>query len=373
MFDFASLRGSLPASHSLTPASAQAVTSGASWALDFLSNPNTQSPVAVKQPVAHQHVDSRQSAPTFNSTRPGKSRYDLKLFSIVTPLPGPQWMPYTQHDSQWSQQYTPPASVIRPEQPTVNWDKVFQSQEALLSSSSTAQSAVGEVAAQSETVSKSFLPGEQDELVRTAGLLLDTVKNETNPKFKKSTFMALLQKIKDREVTVQGNDIVETGNQEGISATSKDKGKQRAVDFVDTGLPLADPTSSSAPQRQRRRSVHFQEETGSAEGAVLQEDANEAYFRQDNEDYINYWNSHDTALNNGIGTSYAPRLSAPMDDWGALQADWDAFEATTTGVKPLETYQFQPRNPYLHREQGATRTHAMHTTGAQSFYEVRCY
>ena len=97
------------------------------------------------------------------------------------------------------------------------------------------------------------------------------------------------------------------------------------------------------------------------------EDPNEAYFKQDNEDYINYWNTHDTAINNGTGQV---RLSAPTDDWGALQRDWDAFEATTTGVKPVANYQFQPRNPYLHRDASMTRTHAMHLNGAQSFYEV---
>ncbi|KAF9251551.1 hypothetical protein DTO013E5_4022 [Penicillium roqueforti] len=49
-----------------------------------------------------------------------------------------------------------------------------------------------------------------DELARTAGQLLDSVRNETSEKFQQSNFMALMRRIRDREVEVEGDDFRET-------------------------------------------------------------------------------------------------------------------------------------------------------------------
>lgn len=47
-----------------------------------------------------------------------------------------------------------------------------------------------------------------DGLARTAGELLDKVKHDSNPKFQKSTFMSLMRQLRDREVHVEGDRIV---------------------------------------------------------------------------------------------------------------------------------------------------------------------
>lgn len=48
-----------------------------------------------------------------------------------------------------------------------------------------------------------------DELSRTAGQLLDSVSHETNEKFQQSSFLALMRRLRDREVRVEGDKMVE--------------------------------------------------------------------------------------------------------------------------------------------------------------------
>ena len=47
-----------------------------------------------------------------------------------------------------------------------------------------------------------------DGLARTAGELLDKVKHESNPKFQNSNFLSLMRQLRDREVHVEGDKIV---------------------------------------------------------------------------------------------------------------------------------------------------------------------
>ncbi|KAL6236353.1 hypothetical protein BDW75DRAFT_206980 [Aspergillus navahoensis] len=49
-----------------------------------------------------------------------------------------------------------------------------------------------------------------DELARTAGHLLNSVSHETNQKFQASNFLALMRRIRDREVQLEGDEFRET-------------------------------------------------------------------------------------------------------------------------------------------------------------------
>ncbi|KAI9367960.1 hypothetical protein BJX61DRAFT_537640 [Aspergillus egyptiacus] len=51
---------------------------------------------------------------------------------------------------------------------------------------------------------------EADELARTAGQLLNSVSHETNQKFRESNFLALMRRIRDREVQIEGDEFRET-------------------------------------------------------------------------------------------------------------------------------------------------------------------
>ncbi len=48
-----------------------------------------------------------------------------------------------------------------------------------------------------------------DELARTAGQLLDNLKHDQSRKFQKSSFLSLMRQLRDREVRVEGDRLVE--------------------------------------------------------------------------------------------------------------------------------------------------------------------
>ena len=48
-----------------------------------------------------------------------------------------------------------------------------------------------------------------DALAHTAGQLLDSVSHETSEKFAQSSFLALMRKLRDREVVVEGENFIE--------------------------------------------------------------------------------------------------------------------------------------------------------------------
>ncbi|KAI3333861.1 hypothetical protein F4824DRAFT_469920 [Ustulina deusta] len=52
--------------------------------------------------------------------------------------------------------------------------------------------------------------GNRDELARAAQQLVDSLADNTSEKFKNSDFLALMRRIASQELTVQGNDLVET-------------------------------------------------------------------------------------------------------------------------------------------------------------------
>ena len=57
-------------------------------------------------------------------------------------------------------------------------------------------------------------PGDHDadELARTAGELLDNVRHDQNPKFQNSSFLSLMRQLRDREVHVEGDKIINVSN-----------------------------------------------------------------------------------------------------------------------------------------------------------------
>jgi hypothetical protein len=52
---------------------------------------------------------------------------------------------------------------------------------------------------------------EADELARTAGLLLDNLAHEHSAKFQNSSFLTLMRQLRDKEVRVEGEKIVDVG------------------------------------------------------------------------------------------------------------------------------------------------------------------
>jgi len=57
-----------------------------------------------------------------------------------------------------------------------------------------------------------------DELARTAGQLLDSVKYDQSQKFQESNFLALMRRLRDREVRVEGDKVVEVSSTSSSAA-----------------------------------------------------------------------------------------------------------------------------------------------------------
>lgn len=163
--------------------------------------------------------------------------------------------------------------------------------------------------------------------------------------------MGLMRQLRDGEVVVQDGEMVPAT--EARPAEVTDKGKGKAVDG--TGWASEYSSGGVAGTLHRRKSVHFDTADPSssyqAQTEALVHDHDEAF---DNADvfYDIYNRTHRTA-----------RLpDAQAAEWAQLQEDWDAFEATASGIKEVQKngYQFQKNNPYLE----GTRTHELHRHGA---------
>ncbi|KIW06889.1 hypothetical protein, variant 1 [Verruconis gallopava] len=65
--------------------------------------------------------------------------------------------------------------------------------------------------AQADTQESNTPRSVDEELARTAGRLLESVSHDTSEKFQSSVFLQLMRRLRDREVTVEGENFVETG------------------------------------------------------------------------------------------------------------------------------------------------------------------
>jgi peroxin-5 len=261
------------------------------------------------------------------------------------------------------------------------WDKEFHSQENFLTSSSSVP--LQEIQQNQQT--RQLTPQDADDLAHTAGRLLETIKDEQNPKFQNSQFMGLMKQLRDRMVIVEGNEMVENdGSTSSAAGWTTDfevdmKGKGRAFD---TNTSNAKQVSTMAAYRALGQNndplsvvgvesvvahkfliVVVQGNLDAQDSMIQRENANDAYFRQENEDYRRWNDLHTEGALQGVSTNQTY-------PWDRLQSDWDEFEATSTGIKAIEIYQFQANNPYLLGDSSRTRHHTMHSNDRQSSYEV---
>ena len=260
---------------------------------------------------------------------------------------------------------TPPRAHHVPFKLAAKLEQEFQSQELAFDSATGAQLPM-EAEPFTEAPSRAH-PHDADELARTAGLLIDTVQHESNPKFKNSAFMGLMRQLRDGEVIVEGNDMVQRSESSGgVQSTADPKGKGRAADV----LPPAPVNVMKLPVLQRPlTATPTTTVTGSTSdevGASRQEDPNDAYFRQENEDYIAMQANMTNPQQQARPSQFRPQQA----EWDNLQRDWEAFEATAHGLRPLSNYQFTENNPYLSGEASRTRHHTTHSGYSETLYEV---
>lgn len=217
-----------------------------------------------------------------------------------------------------------------------------------------------------------------DELAHTAAMVIENLKHETNPKFQNSQFMGLMRQLRDGEVVVEGDRVVENdgrmrnSSQIEIATDVKGKGKERAQLPLDPSSSIVSrevaiacgflPTFNSYLCQFYQRSLQQQQQQRQSQES--EESELDAFLRQENADYTMYWQEF-----NRRPVSETMSHTAQAREWETLQEDWDRFEATSAGIKQLNNYQFQENNPYLLGNSSKTRHHAMHT-GTLSTLEV---
>ncbi|KAG6867862.1 hypothetical protein C0993_010088 [Termitomyces sp. T159_Od127] len=361
-YDVSALRAALPVqqqAHLLSP-QLQKSASAASWAADFaVQRPLfSQTPNATFQgnEVASHPDVVNSSSTSMQQVRSGLPHVPLQWNPMTNIRMGP--MNYSSsslgnvHQSTTSSSrrswYLRYPSKFNDDDVEISWDKEFNDQEAALIQTPVVQ----EQMQTDQTVRQVAV--DNDDLARTAGLLLENVRNEQNPKFQNSQFLNLMRKLRDRDIIVEGNQMVENEGQQSADV----KGKGRAIDSnpwhtsqISTDTPQAGLVSGQ-PHVRFSDSARAQL---AEQDVKTEEDANDAYFRQENAEYQQYWNDMRVG-----DASQAPAANADVTNWERLQQDWDQFEATTEGIKQVINYQFQDNNPYLTGDSSATRQHRIH-------------
>ncbi|KAG7446285.1 TPR-like protein [Guyanagaster necrorhizus] len=314
-FDFSAVGSSLPAIHAQKDNHQQpSVLSG--WAADFMLQQPTASSASHEQVAAISPSSQRSSTPHLHYSLPWNSA------AAHGPAQRPAFLP------QLSMNISNPQSAMHDTQ--LSWEKEFESQEQLH--------------VQEDQFRQ--LQGEQDELARTAGMLLETVQGEHNPKFQNSQFMGLMRQLRDRTIVVDGNQMVENDGSYAPTTYSTPsaslKGKGKAVEQ----LPMGQIASAS----RTRENLN----------AIDQLDINDAYFKQENAEYSQFWSNVQATRPNQV---------AANPTWDRLQNDWDRLEAEASAIRPLNNYQFQENNPYLVGDSTRTRNHRMHSDERLSVFE----
>ncbi|KAF9176805.1 hypothetical protein BGZ51_009475 [Haplosporangium sp. Z 767] len=235
----------------------------------------------------------------------------------------------------------------------------------------------------------------KDALAKTAGLLLESVDTQTNEKFKNSSFMNFMRRLRDQEVAIEGNKVIEqtgpvnAGNDWAASFNQQnhqDKGKGRAQDWsaefeTQQQQPQQSEGSTWSTEFEKRIEQHIQnreaggmwssefakqQEAGWAEeftgvtramgggagAADWAQQFNES--RQDTaQDWVNEFNTSNAAeeleqafeqqrqrdLNSASWVetyrqNIAHLAQEPGDkEWDSLQKDWEKHEVTGMGYR----------------------------------------
>ncbi|KAL9711601.1 hypothetical protein Ac2012v2_004672 [Leucoagaricus gongylophorus] len=346
-FNVSAMRAALP-SASAQPLQSQATAPTTGWAADFMrmdlgvaQQPKQQiqqihSPAG---PMQARSVDARTGV-VHSPTPPLMQNRNTMGSGMHT------FIPHTPIQQQ-AQASIPSLSD------QLSWDKEFTAQEVQLASIIAEQT-------QQESGVTNKTQFEGDELAKTAGVLIENLKHETNPKFQNSQFMSLMKQFRDGEVVVSGNQVVQNDSTTKNSS-QLDKGKGR----VPGNLSPAEGANRPVMDLPMFRVQHQRDLSQMKEEDLEKEDANDAYFRQENAEYTNFWQEVEQ-----LSPAQTLSLSSPEWRWDALQEDWDRFEATSSGIKQVDNYQFQDSNPYLLGDSSRTRHHAMHTGMSPSLESV---
>ncbi|KAI8364795.1 uncharacterized protein BYT42DRAFT_590459 [Radiomyces spectabilis] len=205
----------------------------------------------------------------------------------------------------------------------------------------------------------------QDALARTAAMLLESVDVESNPKFKNSQFMNLMRKLRDSEVSIQGDKMVETKGKQSGWATEFEQQQGNKTDsqsWTNDFLQHAGNVTSGnmwsnefAQKAERGWADEFQTTAGPS--SAVQNDWAAEFSKQSNmsqtEMHKLYGRGTDTDdWVQQYQRNIAHLKTAQDAEWDSMQKDWDRYRPEQglgyRADKPqYHNYTFVTNNPYL--------------------------
>ncbi|KAI8989460.1 hypothetical protein BDB01DRAFT_542994 [Pilobolus umbonatus] len=224
----------------------------------------------------------------------------------------------------------------------VNWEQEFAAQESWATEFEEENKAV-------------FANNDNEALSRTAAMLLDSVDVEANPKFKNSQFMSLMRKLRDSEVAIQGNKMVETQKASWSSEFQTGTSGSWADDFNKqaSGSGKWAGEFAQRPQSDWSREFHQNQQSQSHQ----QGDWTSEFSKHDGEEMerLQKLFGRGTETDEWID-QYNKNIehlkSAKDKEWDNMQKDWESFQPEIglgyRATNPeYDTYHFDTRNPYL--------------------------
>ncbi|KAI7868557.1 hypothetical protein BDF14DRAFT_530356 [Spinellus fusiger] len=168
---------------------------------------------ASPQPHASQWTDDFMQQPMFHPPET-----DFEAMEAIYKQHGPG-IPWQQEFSVF--QHSPSEAMATTHQEVEAFERAFeeinQANTGQWEKEWTAQTSWAEEfkeATASDTTMTATTEQDKEALARTAAMLLDSVHSEENPKFKNSNFMNLMRKLRDKEVSIEGNSMVESKGKE---------------------------------------------------------------------------------------------------------------------------------------------------------------
>ncbi|OBZ86413.1 Peroxisomal targeting signal 1 receptor [Choanephora cucurbitarum] len=224
-------------------------------------------------------------------------------------------------------------------QKTVSWESEFKAQEANDWTTEFEQQQQQNVTASTDN----------EALAKTAGLLLDSVDVDSNPKFKNSQFMNLMRRLRDSEVAIQGDKMVETKSGHDWASEFNQQKSDWIGEFANSQPKAGNMWSDEfAKKVERNWTGEFHQEQkqhqlpGDWATEFQKNDQLHTLYGKgtEAEDWVEQYNRN------------ISHLKETQDhEWDAMQRDWEHFQpgqGYRAAANPeYNTYQFSTTNPYL--------------------------
>ncbi|KAI9262031.1 hypothetical protein BY458DRAFT_439385 [Sporodiniella umbellata] len=291
------------------------------WAADFAHH---------QQPAAHQQFEEfekvyQQKQPLTQQLHNGNWASEFSEFQTGSQIPI-----LTQTERVAFEKAFDEAKQVSP----MTWENEFAEQESWAS----------EFAKETEPV---VVQHDNDALARTAGMLLDSVDIESNPKFKNSQFMNLMRRLRDSEVKVEGNTMVESktsGSEDWASQFTQQAGGSQSGNIWSAEFAKKAERGWTDEFHHEQKQHQFPGDWASEfnKKDMSTEQMQELFGKgTETDDWVQQYNRNISHLK-----------ESQDHEWDSMQKDWDKFKPEQgLGYRATQpehnVYNFAINNPFL--------------------------